>query len=109
MMLLRASFDHLISAYFSREQPHTNGTDQRDDQPRSPERWLQQYDVKKPFIVNRIADRSANGSGLSLKKSEQSTPNVNYHHPQTHQISCPCQKKIIDDRAKRTRHEEQSE
>src|SRR5688500_17974493 len=109
-MLSELSFDHLVSAHFVREQPNADGTDQHDYQPRSPQRRLQQYDINKLSLVNRTIDFSANAfSGLSLEKSEQSAPNANHRRPQTDQISGTCQKKSIDNRTERARHEEQSE
>src|SRR5688572_11854867 len=91
------SRDHLVRSHLARQHPNTNCTDDRDHQPRGPQRRLQKCDVEILFVVDRIGDCSANSSGLSLEKSEQSAPDVVHRRPHTDQVSGVRQKKAIDD------------
>src|SRR5688572_28596686 len=95
MMFRSASFNHLVSANFASEQPNTGGADQRNDQPRSPQRRLQQHDVKKLPVVDRISDLALHASGFAFEKPEQSEPDAVHRRPQTDQISGMREKKII--------------
>src|SRR5687767_12647986 len=108
MLLWLVSSDHLIGPHTSREQPNTYSANRYDDQPRSPQRRLEHYNIDQLIIVYRCGNSSGDASCLTFEQSEQPTPNAVHRRPHADQVPRTCQKKAINDLTERTRDEEHS-